>query len=347
MPVEVRAAAEHRLGRLIALLLVVAVGAAAGACAPRVMPPGPGAAAPHLTDDVYVTADGFALPLRSWLPDGDPRAVLLALHGFNDYSAAFDSPARWWAERGLATYAYDQRGFGEAPHRGLWAGTGVMVDDLAEAARLLRARHPGRPLFLLGESMGAAVVMVAMAEGRVPEIDGAILSAPAVWARPTMPGYQRAALWLAVRLIPWADVTGEGVGVQASDNIEMLRGLGRDPLFIKRTRVDALYGLTNLMDAGLAASPRIEGTLFMLYGERDEIVPRAPVLAAWRALPGRDDGRQRMALYENGWHLLLRDLEAETVLADVAAWTEDPAAPLPSGADRRVPTTFSQEGTTP
>jgi acylglycerol lipase len=54
----------------------------------------------------------------------------------------------------------------------------------------------------------------------------------------------------------------------------------------------------------------------------------------WRGLPEAENDRQRMALYENGWHLLLRDLDADVVRADVAAWLTDRDAPLPSGAER-------------
>src|SRR3546814_14828012 len=64
-----------------------------------------------------------------------------------------------------------------------------------------------------------------------------------------MPVHQRAALWLSARLFPSARLSGRGLGIQASDNIEMLRALGRDPLFIKETRVDAIHGVVNLMDA--------------------------------------------------------------------------------------------------
>jgi hypothetical protein len=46
-----------------------------------------------------------------------------------------------------------------------------------------------------------------------------------------------------------------------------------------------------------------------------------------------------IAVYRNGWHMLLRDLEGETVWRDIAAWIADPAiAALPSGAGRdRLP----------
>ena len=41
-----------------------------------------------------------------------------------------------------------------------------------------------------------------------------------------------------------------------------------------------------------------------------------------------------MALYEEGFHMLLRDLQAATVWKDMAAWIINRTAPLPSKADR-------------
>ncbi|HEY9549185.1 MAG TPA: alpha/beta fold hydrolase, partial [Kiloniellaceae bacterium] len=234
---------------------------------------------------------------------------------------------------GLQVYAYDQRGFGEAPHRGLWAGTAALTGDVATAAALLQVRHPDLPLYLLGESMGSAVILAALAGPQPPVADGIVLAAPAVWARSTMPFHLRASLWLGARLFPWARFSGQGLGIRASDNDEMLRALGRDPLFINRTRVGAVYGLVDLMDAALAAAPQIEAVTLLLYGEKDQVVPIEPALIFWRDLPPEAASRQRFALYENGWHMLLRDLQAEVVIDDIAAWTRDPAAALPSQAD--------------
>jgi len=291
-----------------------------------------------LTAEHLIMDDGMALPLRHWAtpdnPGHPPEAVILALHGFNDYGTAFTASAEWWAERRIATYAYDQRGFGEAPHSGLWAGAERMTDDLKTAVRLIRARHPGVPLYLLGESMGAAVVIVAATSENPPEADGFILSAPAVWARETMPFYQRAALWLAARIIPWATFTGRGLGIQASDNIEMLRALGRDPLVIKETRVSAMEGLTDLMSAAYESASRLDRPALVLYGEKDEVIPAKPVLRFWQDLPDEPAGQPRRALYADGWHMLLRDLEAEVVRHDIAAWIDARERPLPSGADQ-------------
>src|SRR5689334_4969782 len=117
---------------------------------------------PQLADRFLIADDGARLPLRVWLPEGRPRAMILALHGFNDYSNAFAGPAAQWAKEGIATFAYDQRGFGQAPMRGRWPGAAVLAGDLATASRLLREHHPGVPLYLLGESMGGAVVITAI-----------------------------------------------------------------------------------------------------------------------------------------------------------------------------------------
>ncbi|HWI26356.1 MAG TPA: lysophospholipase [Stellaceae bacterium] len=292
---------------------------------------------PELLDDRLIAADGAVLPLQHWLPPGEPTAVVLALHGFNDYSNAFAIPARLWTKSGIATYAYDQRGFGRAPGRGRWFGGRQLVSDAVTALRLLHRRYPGTPVYLLGESMGGAIAILA-ASGRTgiaaPAVDGVILVAPAVWGRQTMSVFERAGLWLADLLprVRWS-ASVLPIHIHPSDNLPMLRAYSADPLVIKQTRADTINGLVDLMSAALSAAPALDSRLFLLYGDRDEIVPRAAVARFVATLPGRDRERQRIALYPQGYHMLLRDLHGGTPAADIAAWVGVPAAPLPSGLD--------------
>ncbi len=89
-------AAGRRRGRAAGLALLLSLPGVAG-CAPRLQEPGPLAmapAAPSLEADGFTTADGLVLPVRRWLPADRPRAAMVALHGFNDYSKAFDTPGR-------------------------------------------------------------------------------------------------------------------------------------------------------------------------------------------------------------------------------------------------------------
>jgi acylglycerol lipase len=315
------------------------VGIARAAPEPRPMP--------RFTETGFVTADGRVLPLRKWLPEGEARGVILALHGFNDYSNSFEGPGEAWAKQGIAIYAYDQRGFGAAPERGFWPGRAVLAADAAIAAQLLRRLYPRAPLYLLGESMGGAVAVVAMTRESatpVPDVDGIILTAPAVWGRATMDLVPRLALWAGVRLMPGLTLTGRGLEKKPSDNIAMLRALSHDPLVIKATRVDTIYGLVDLMDAALASAPRLDVPLLVMYGAKDEIVPRTPIQRFVGSLPPECRRRARLAWYRDGYHMLLRDLEGPLVIADVASWVLTPAAPLPSGADRAAAEAFLLSG---
>ncbi len=316
-----------RRGWGLALLAVLLA-----ACAPAVRVAGPPLAPPVMAEHRITAADGFVLPLRRWAPDDVPKAVVLALHGFNDYGAAFEAPAQAWAARGILTYAYDQRGFGKTAIRSRWAGTAAMVNDLRTAAGLIAARHPGVPFYVLGESMGGAVAVSAFAGPDAPAADGLILAAPAVRGRNAMWPWERALLWLLAHTVPGLQVTGENMATP-SDNVEMLRGLGRDPLVIKHTRVEAIWGLVGLMDDALNAAGSLQVPALLLVGATDDLVPARATRDLLNQLPA---DRLRLARYEAGYHMLLRDLQAQVVIEDVAAWIADPAAPLPSGADARA-----------
>jgi len=298
----------------------------------------PSSSPAQFTDSAFIAADGSLLPLRKWLPQGPVKAVILALHGFNDYGNAFAMPAPLWAERGIATYAYDQRGFGGAPLRQGWAGSARLAGDAVTATRLLRGMYPGRPIYLLGESMGGAIaVLAATGTDGVPpaEADGLILSAPAVWGRATMEIWPKIALFAAARFFPEMTLTGSGLGIKPSDNLPMLRALTKDPMIIKGARVSTIYGLVDLMDSALEAAPRLDVPVLLLYGAHDEIVPREALAGFVAGLPPDPAHRRRLAYYRNGYHLLLRDLDGAAVAGDVANWVFDRRAPLPSRADRR------------
>jgi alpha-beta hydrolase superfamily lysophospholipase len=330
MPDELSTMTHARLPRRAVLLGPAAL---LGGCVSMAAPPGPVMSLPRMDGEAFVMRDGARLPVRAWLPMGEPVAVVLALHGFNDSRDAWEIPAPTFAAAGLAVYAPDQRGFGDAPGRGLWPGTAGLVDDAADMVKALRALHRGQKLFLMGESMGGAVLMCLATTPNAPKVDGYVLVAPAVWGRQRMNVFMRVGLWLAATVVPGMEVSRPPpmMKIYASDNAEAIRRLSRNPLTIKATRFDTLRGLVNLMDAALAAAPTFKANGLFLYGRKDEIVPPEATRATWSALHG-----ERLALYANGWHLLLRDLDRALPISDIIAWIGDSRPPLPSGAEERA-----------
>src|SRR6266404_690530 len=277
------AARNFRLIRPLAILVLPIL---LIACAPKLQPLGPVVTTPAFGADRLVMDDGVALPLRHWPAEGKTKAVVLAVHGFNDYSHAFEQPAQDWAKLGIETYAFDQRGFGATPYHGLWAGDRRLV-------------------------------------------------APAVWSRKQLGPVATGALWFFAHTIPWYTLDGRGLRIEPSDNRQMLEALFHDPLIIKATRIDTVYGVVGLMDRAWAAAPRMPARTLVLYGAREQVIDDTAAAAMLRELPRGPVG-PRIAIYSQGYHMLLRDLNADVVRQDIAVWILNPAAPLPSGAETQA-----------
>lgn len=302
--------------------LIICIAFAIQACVSFPDAPSP-VAPPVLAGNVIQSVDGALLPMTTW-PAREPRAVILAVHGMNDYSHAFAMPAEWWADNAaLTTYAIDQRGFGGAPQFGRWSGAETMKADLRAAVAAIRAAHPDAPLYVIGHSMGAAVVMAAEADAPLGA-DGLILAAPGVWGGSALPLSHRIAANFAATIAPGKTLTGERAGRQASDNIDVLRAMGADPKVIKATRTDAVLGVVRVMGEAFENTNGVCTDALVLIGRKDEVIPLRAMEHVAENLCGDVDVRR----YQDGWHFLFRDLQRERVWRDVAGWIEsrtDPA----------------------
>ena len=122
--------------------------------------------------------------------------------------------------------------------------------------------------------------------------------------------------------------------VASSNHLELIRN-GRDPDSILSTRFDTISGLVDLMQSASESLGKTKIPTLLLYGANDQVVEPGPMRRAlMQAGPAPN---LRAGYYPHGWHLLDRDLDAEIMYRDVAAWLTDSAAPLPSGATPVLP----------
>ena len=318
--------------------LLVTLGLIVSACATPVVQQKLPAEAPVQPEfkpeqDTFISFDGARLGLTVWeASDAPPEHVIVGLHGMNDYANAFHMLAPWLAERGVTTYAYDQRGFGRSINRGIWPDHDLLRQDLRTAIDVVQARHPETPIAVVGISMGGAVAMTVFGSATPPEgVDRLILSGPGLRGWGALNGLYRASLWLSTHVRPgWVVRPPRGVKIEPSDNIEMLKQLWLDPLGLKDNRIDQVYGVVTLMEEAHRSAPSLPDALptLLTYGAKDIVIPRSAMMRTVRTLPGH----VRTAYYANGYHMLLRDLQSEIVFADLLTFLKEPSAPLPSGA---------------
>jgi alpha-beta hydrolase superfamily lysophospholipase len=143
------------------------------------------------------------------------------------------------------------------------------------------------------------------------------LVSPALWGWSNLDVIKRSALWIMMRIAPGSRLTGRGLNIKPSDNENMLIALGRDPYVIKATRIDAVNGLVDLMEAAWQSAPTVNTPAMILYATDDEVVPSGPIAEAAAKMPAT----ARVACFGDGFHMLLRDLEAQRTWDAIEAFT--------------------------
>lgn len=283
---------------------------------------------PQLRSDGFLTEDQYWLPFRSYKQLKNPTNIVIALHGFNDYSKAFDGMCDFLFNANIQCIAYDQRGFGNTAQRGLSPGPGRFEKDIKLLLKEIKNRYGDTPVYLLGESMGGAIIINALASHRFfwkRHLKGAILLAPAVWARQLQPWYQRYALKVMAFSFPTMKLSGSSLNIMPTDNQAVNYDMARDKNVIKKTRVDSIWGLTNLMDNALLKIKQLPVPSLILYGKKDEVIPKKATCAMLKRINPKTQ-EVDFIVYSHGYHLLTRDLQAKKVFVDITHWIESPVS---------------------
>lgn len=273
---------------------------------------------PH-HEDRFTSRDGLSLFEQWWLPDREPAAAVVVVHGINEHSGRYARLAGDLNQRGYAVYALDLRGHGRSEgDRALIRSFDEYLGDLEMLLARVVDRQPEKPLFLFGHSMGGAVVAL-LAITRAPKVRGLILSAPAVLiAGGVFPILRRLAslasvVWPTLRLVRMG-----------------CRFISRDPAVVEAFRNDPLV-FHGRFPVGTGAEilraakqiqlgmGQLKLPLLVLHGTGDFVTdPQGSRLLAARA--GSAD--KTLRLYPGLYHEVLSEPEREQVLADLLAWLD-------------------------
>src|SRR6187455_710970 len=101
---------------------------------------------------------GLKIATKSWTPVGDPRGVMILIHGFNAHSGYMEWPAEQFAAKGLAVYALDLRGRGKSEGERFYVENfSDYLGDVDKLVRIARSENPGLPVYVLGHSVGGVI----------------------------------------------------------------------------------------------------------------------------------------------------------------------------------------------
>jgi len=129
-----------------------------------------------------IVPDGPRIHGYRWLPPGEPMAVVQIIHGMSEHAARYARFAEAMTDTGIAVYAADLPGHGKTAREGELGhfadrrGWRVALGAVAAVHAEIEDEQPGKPVFMLGHSMGSFLLQHYLVEHGA-KLSGAILSA--------------------------------------------------------------------------------------------------------------------------------------------------------------------------
>lgn len=261
----------------------------------------------------YSASDGSRLALYDWPVEGATRAVLL-VHGLGEHAGRYELLARWLNAQRVSVRAFDLYGHGHSSGaRGGLAREGQLPEHLGEVATAMAAEPAlaGRPLIVIGHSLGGLIVASAIRRGLLrPRL--AVLSSPALAVR--MASWQRAAVKVLPHFVPQLTL-GNGLDPHMlSHDPKVVADYVADPLVHDRicARLGAFVALEGEAVRAEAASWSTP-TLLLYAGDDRAVDP-----AGSRAFSARAPASVvKSRCYERMYHEIFNEPDRALVLNDL------------------------------
>jgi len=262
-------------------------------------------------------ADGIELYDQCWQPEGEARAVLAIVHGHGEHSGRYANVVRSLVSRGYAVYGFDQRGHGRSRgqrgHINSWA---EYRGDVGAFLRLIGSREPHRPVFLMGHSMGALVVLDYVLHDS-KGIRGAVISGaplePAGVAKPALVLMSR----LLSRVCPRFPLRLALDTSALSRDAAVVRAYVADPLV--HGRFTARWGTESLAAVARvkAHAAEVNVPVLFVHGEADRLNLPGGIRDFFGRVACADKALQ---VYPEMYHELHNDFGYDRILSDLERW---------------------------
>jgi alpha-beta hydrolase superfamily lysophospholipase len=267
--------------------------------------------------------DGLTIHHQSWLPDGDPKAVVLLLHGLGEHSGRYGHVAGRLTAAGYAVHALDHRGHGKSDGKRVFVKSyDEFMADLIQFRGHVQTRHPELPLVVLGHSMGGNLALGHVLDHQ-DGVAGLALSGPALAVGDALSPVKIKAVKLIAKVAP--GLRPEGLDETA---------ISRDQAVVDAYRADPLV-YTGKMSAGIGAAlidamerfparhPSLRLPLLIMHGTDDRL---ADISGSEALEAGAVNADVTAHYYDGLYHEIFNEPEQGRVLDDLVTWLDEVVA---------------------
>jgi alpha-beta hydrolase superfamily lysophospholipase len=265
----------------------------------------------------FVGERGIEIYYQAWTPPGNPRAVLVLVHGIGEHSGRYAHVADYLTRNSYALWASDLRGHGKSGGK---RGHVDRFDDyLADISRLIRIAQepaPASKTLLIGHSLGPLIAL-DYAEKHPSELAGLILSAPAFREIVKVPVWK---VLIARTLSPVVPTFTTRTGLDPnllSHDKEVVRKYVEDPLVHGVATARWFTEYRQAQERVMRAADKLTLPCLIMQGGADGIVDPSMTTNFFKKVASHD---KTLKVYEGFYHEILNEPGKESVLADMGGW---------------------------
>ncbi|KZP34315.1 alpha/beta-hydrolase [Athelia psychrophila] len=306
------------------------------------------------TESYLPGPQGTVFYTRKYTPQSATRAVLVFVHGFNEHIARFAHVHPLFAERGIALFAFDQRGFGQTVfHKDNGAGKKYaqtswkqQLEDIEWAIKEARQGYENLPVFLMGHSMGGGLSLAFPTRTQpawphpspetVAALSGVIVTSPFIIL--TNPPF-KITQWAGTKagmVLPGFNIPAVVKGEHLSHDPKVAELVNNDPLI---RQLGSLKGVADMLGGGQALLSKdhkhwpkeLPATkqILIIHGTDDQVTSHKASQSFYDAVVADD---KKLSLYEGGYHELQNEPDGvpEKLTEECISWIE---AHIPAQAE--------------
>ena len=254
---------------------------------------------------------------QAWLPEGNVKAVLLIVHGLGEHSGRYMNVVNHFVPLGYAVYGLDHIGHGKSEgKREFVERFEDYTDTLTVYCEMVKGRQPGKPLFLLGHSMGGLITSCYLLDHQADFI-GAVISAPLIKASGNISPVTILMGKILSALAPKMGLLALDVNAISRDP-KVVKAYVNDPLvFHGKTPSRLAAELLKAMMRVMAEAGKITLPFIVLQGSEDKLVDPAGAQTLYDKASSKD---KTIRIYEGLYHEVFNEPERARVLKDVETW---------------------------
>jgi len=267
----------------------------------------------------FQTPKGANIYYQHWQAEDTPKAILFVVHGLAEHSGRYMNLVNYFVPRGYAVYGLDHIGHGKSDGARVYLERfSDFIEPLKTYFDMIQGWQPGKPVFLVGHSMGGLIGSVYLLEHQ-DELKGAVLSAPAVKVSDNI---SPATIFLGKILsgiLPRTGLLALDAATISKDKAVVDAYLNDPLVYTGKVTARLAAEMLSAMQRVTAEATTIRLPILLLQGSADRLVDPGGANMLHQKASTSD---KTLKVYDGLYHEVFNEPEREQVLKDVETWLE-------------------------